>query len=276
MTSPLVNRTLSAAIIDRLRQEILRGDHRPRTQLKQDALAATYGVSRIPVREALLQLESEGLVRIEPHRGAVVTSLSRDEVEDIFALRLLLEPRLLRSSVPALTGEDLARLDRLHQAFDTAIEQGDAGRWGRLNAELHLAMYSRTNQPRSYAIVANLLQTSERYTRLQLATRQAWLRARREHADLVALCRAGDADRAAASLEAHIATVHADLSRLAELGVAGGADAGGAGVMRAAQPWPAGPARAASRALQPASQLRRRPPAGPPDMHVRTFHGDER
>ncbi len=173
MSAPLLTRTLSAAIIDRLRQEILRGDHAPESQLRQDALAAAYGVSRIPVREALLQLESEGLVRIEPHRGAVVTPLSRDEVEDVFALRLMLEPRLARSSIPALTEEDLLRLEALDQAFDEAIDKGDAARWGRLNAELHLAMYARANLPRTFSVVANLLQTSERYTRLQLATQEA-------------------------------------------------------------------------------------------------------
>ncbi len=204
MSAPLLTRTLSAAIIDRLRQEILRGDHAPETQLRQDALAAAYGVSRIPVREALLQLESEGLVRIEPHRGAVVTPLSRDEVEDVFALRLMLEPRLARSSIPALTEDDLLRLEALDQAFDEAIDKGDAARWGRLNAELHLAMYARANLPRTLSVVANLLQTSERYTRLQLATQAAWRRAQREHAELVALCRLRDAGGAAALIEAHV------------------------------------------------------------------------
>ncbi len=223
MSAPLLTRTLSAAIIDRLRQEILRGDHPPESQLRQDALAAAYGVSRIPVREALLQLESEGLVRIEPHRGAVVTPLSRDEVEDVFALRLMLEPRLARSSIPSLLDEDLTRLEALDHAFDDAIERGDAARWGRLNAELHLAMYARANLPRTFSVVANLLQTSERYTRLQLATQEAWRRAQREHADLVALCRARDAEGAVALIETHVGSVRADLSRLAGLDPAHGA-----------------------------------------------------
>ncbi len=78
-------------------------------------------------------------------------------------------------------------------------------------------MYARARQPRTLAIVASLLQTSERYTRLQLATREAWTRATREHAELIALCRAGEAEEAAKAVESHIATVHADLAIIAGL-----------------------------------------------------------
>ncbi len=216
MSTVIRTRTLAAAIIDRLRQDILAGAYSPGTQLRQDALAAAYGVSRIPVREALLQLEAEGLVQIEPHKGAVVTPISREEIDDVFALRLLLEPRLLRASLPHLTAEDGEALGRIQHAFAAAIAAGDAGRWGELNAALHMAMYARARQPRTLAVVASLLQTSERYTRLQLATQDAWQRAEREHAALVGFCRAGDADGAVALLEQHIASVHADLSRLTE------------------------------------------------------------
>ena len=209
-----ITRTIAAAVVERLRQEILSGACPPGTQLRQDALAAAYDVSRIPVREALLQLEAEGLVEIAPHKGAIVTPLSRDEIDDVFALRLLLEPRLIRSSIPLLTADDLNRLDDIQSAFVAAIAAGDAGRWGRLNAELHLAMYARARQPRTMGIVASLLQTSERYTRLQLATHVAWTRAQREHAALIAICRQRDPDAAVVAIEAHITTVHLDLKRI--------------------------------------------------------------
>ncbi|MCU0820182.1 MAG: GntR family transcriptional regulator [Beijerinckiaceae bacterium] len=218
MKNPILSRTLAGAIVERVRQEILSGEHAPGAQLRQDALAASYGVSRIPVREALLQLEAEGLVAIEPHRGAVVTPLSPEEINDVFALRRMLEPRLICSSIPELSADDLAGLDAIQGAFAAAIEAGDAGRWGRLNAELHLAMYARARQPRTLAIVASLLQISERYTRLQLATREAWERATREHAELIAFCRKREAEAAAKAVEAHIATVHADLAGIVGLG----------------------------------------------------------
>ena len=214
MTVALQTRTLSAAIADRLRQDILGGTHASGTQLRQDALAASYGVSRIPVREALFQLEAEGLVDMVPHRGAVVTSLSPDEVRDVLDLRRLLEVRLLGGSIPQLNTADFAEIDGIHAAFGEAITRQDRSRWGALNAALHLAMYRRAPMPRTLAVVQGLLQTSERYTRLQLTTEAAWQRATREHGQLIALCRSRDVAAACALLEAHISAVRADLDAM--------------------------------------------------------------
>ena len=96
----LGHRTIAAAAADELRRRILDGSYPGGRPLRQDALAEEFRISRIPVREALLQLEAEGLVRILPHRGAIVSELSIEEIEDIFELRALLEPRLLRRPVP--------------------------------------------------------------------------------------------------------------------------------------------------------------------------------
>ena len=84
MQDRLPHRTLSSAIVEQLRRAILDGTHAAGTQLRQDALAAAYQVSRIPVREALFQLEAEGLVRIEPHKGAIVAAFSLEEIDDVF------------------------------------------------------------------------------------------------------------------------------------------------------------------------------------------------
>jgi DNA-binding GntR family transcriptional regulator len=214
MTIGLKHRTLSAAIADQLRQEILSGVHASGEQLRQDALAAAYQVSRIPVREALFQLEAEGLVRIEPHKGAVVTSVSLEEVNDVFDLRLLLEERLFRRSIPALTDGDFQRIDTLQAAFAAAIGAGDVRQWGLLNAELHGALYGGARLPRTSSTVAGLLQTSDRFTRLQLSTPAAMKRAEREHAQLIALARRRAVDDACALLVRHIETVRKDLLKL--------------------------------------------------------------
>ena len=210
-TLPLRSRTLSAAIIDQLRAEILDGSQPSGSQLRQDALALAYGVSRIPVREALIQLEAEGLVQIVPHKGAVVTSLSPDEVRDVFELRAVLEPRLLAQSVSSLTDEDFSELSAIQQAFDSAIARQDSSQWGLLNAQLHMTMYRRAPLPRTLTIVAGLLQTSERYTRLHLATQQAWHRARAEHDALINLCRQGETAEACTLLADHVTQVQNDL-----------------------------------------------------------------
>ncbi|HUN13304.1 MAG TPA: GntR family transcriptional regulator [Rhabdaerophilum sp.] len=215
MNTLLRHRTLPAAIADALRKAILGGEHKAGDQLRQDRLAETFGTSRIPVREALIQLESEGFVTMVPHKGAVVTGLSRAEIDDVFDLRVLLEPRLLRHSLPRLTPEDFARLDALEGRFSAALAAGNAEEWGRLNAEFHLALYAKADLPRTLATVIGLLQTSERYTRLQLSDAARLERAMAEHRALVRLCRRGVADEAVKLLGDHVEAVRHDLLALA-------------------------------------------------------------
>lgn len=204
-------RTLSGAIVEKIRQGILAGQYPAGSQLRQDALAEAYGVSRIPVREALFQLEAEGLVRIVPQKGAVVSELSVAEINDVFELRALLEPRLLLSSAPQLDQQDFITLDKIHEAFMTATANGDVQQYGQLNAQLHMALYRRSNLPKSRQIVTSLLQTSERYTTLQLSNPGAMSRAMREHRDMINLCRSREFDKAAHFLRGHIETVREDL-----------------------------------------------------------------
>lgn len=214
MSTSLKHRTLSSAIVERLRQAILDGTHVSGDQLRQDSLAEEYGVSRIPVREALFQLESEGFVRIVPHKGAIVSELSLDEINDVFDLRALLEPRLLAQSAHFLTEEDLAALDEIQAAFKEAIASRDITLWGVLNARFHTMLYARAPLPRTIAIVAGLLQTSDRYTRLQLSSPEAMQRAEREHGELIMLCRSGAIGEACALLKRHVEAVRQDLVHL--------------------------------------------------------------
>ena len=210
----LKHRTLSAAVVDQLRQSILDGTHPAGSQLRQDALSEAYGVSRIPVREALFQLEAEGLVRIVPQKGAIVSELSLDEINDVFDLRRLLEPRMLARSAPRFEAEDFARLDDIHGNFEQAIAAGNVSAWGQINADFHMALYVRADQPRTRSIVAALLQTSDRYTRVQLSNTTAMGIAEKEHAELIALCRAKRIDDACRFLEKHIEAVRTDLLRV--------------------------------------------------------------
>jgi len=214
MSAPLKHRTLSAMITDQLRQAILDGTHPAGSQLRQDALGEAYGVSRIPVREALFQLEAEGLVKIVPQKGAIVSELSLDEINDVFDLRIILEPRMLAQSAPHFVDDDYAALDDIQRRFEKAIAAGNVSEWGQLNADFHMAMYVRARQPRTQTIVMALLQTSDRYTRMQLSTTTAMGIAEKEHAELIALCRSQQIDDACRFLERHIESVRADLLRV--------------------------------------------------------------
>ena len=151
------------------------------------------------------------LVRIVPQKGAIVSELSQAEIDDVFELRALLEPRLFRRSAPLLSPDDLDRLDEIQARYVRAIAARETERYGQLNAELHIAFYQRADMPRSRQIVASLLQTSDRYTRVQLSSVEAMNRAMAEHADLIRLCRSKDFEQAASLLETHSVAVRSDL-----------------------------------------------------------------
>lgn len=197
--------TIAERAADELRRKIVSGELPEGFQLRQDALAAEFGISRIPVREALVQLEGEGLVRIVPRKGAVVSELSIAEISELFTLRGLLEPLLLKKSAPKLTPEDFAELDIILAEYTAELQSQHLARWGELNTRLHDLLLSRAEQPRTAAIVAGLLQQTDRYTRLQLSlSTESCQRAEEEHGELVRLCKIGDVRGAAALLKRHI------------------------------------------------------------------------
>jgi DNA-binding GntR family transcriptional regulator len=197
--------TVAERAADELRRKIMSGELPEGFQLRQDALAAEFGISRIPVREALVQLEGEGLVRIVPHKGAVVSELSVDEISELFMLRGLLEPLLLKKSAPKLTSADFAELDAILAEYQRELHAQHQSRWGELNTRLHDVLMSRADQPRTMTIVTSLLQQTDRYTRLQLSlSTESCRRAEEEHAELVRLCKIGDVRGAAALLKKHI------------------------------------------------------------------------
>jgi DNA-binding GntR family transcriptional regulator len=203
--TPFSAKTVAERAADELRRKIIAGELPEGFQLRQDALAAEFGISRIPVREALVQLEGEGLVRIVPHKGAVVSELSVDEISELFMLRGLLEPLLLKKSAPRLTPADFAELDAILAEYKQELDAQHMTRWGELNTRLHDVLLSRAAQPRTSAIVASLLQQTDRYTRLQLSlSAESVQRAEEEHGELVRLCRTGEVRGAAALLKKHI------------------------------------------------------------------------
>ena len=103
---------------DLLEEAILEGDLKPGERLRAEALAQRFGTSRTPIREALLQLEAQGLVDVEPNRGAVVRSFDRDDLFDLYQLRALLEPRAAALAAPRISEQDIEALHALCEAED--------------------------------------------------------------------------------------------------------------------------------------------------------------
>src|SRR4051794_17837943 len=125
--------TVVSMTADALRDRILRAHYPEGLPLRQDAIANELGVSRIPVREALRQLEAEGLVTFSPHRGAIVSTMSLKEIRELFELRAEIESGLLRRAIPEMTAEDFARAAEILGAYDDALRSGEVSMWGTLN-----------------------------------------------------------------------------------------------------------------------------------------------
>jgi DNA-binding GntR family transcriptional regulator len=194
--SAIPRQSLTSAVADKLREEIIRGAIPEGAQLRQDAIAVQYHVSRIPVREALRQLDAEGLITIVPNRGAIVPALSPTDIEELFTIRALLEPEILKYSIPRLTDSDFYESELQHE--DHLFS------WGRLNWQFHSILYSRAERPYSMAIIRNVNNSGERYTRLQLYLTHGIKRANEEHHQILELCRHRDVGGACKLLKQHI------------------------------------------------------------------------
>jgi DNA-binding GntR family transcriptional regulator len=187
-----------------LRERILRGDYPEGEPLRQDALADELGVSRIPVREALRQLEAEGLVTFSPHRGAVVSSLSLDEIHELFELRADIESDLLGRAIPAMTTEQLDRAVDLLDDFEIALATGEATRWGPLNWHFHAALYAPANRNFTMGVLQKLHQHSDRYFRMEVLLAQGGGRANDEHRAIAKAVGEKDIPLASDLMRAHI------------------------------------------------------------------------
>jgi DNA-binding GntR family transcriptional regulator len=197
--------SLTSAVADKLRDQIIRGEIPEGAQLRQEAIATQYQVSRVPVREALRQLDAEGLISIVPNRGAIVPALSPADIEELFSIRALLEPEVLKVSIPHLTEDDFSEADAVLRKYVNELRRDDhVSAWGRLNWQFHSILYSRANQPRFMGIIRNVNNNGERYTRLQLYLTHGMKRANEEHHQILEFCRQRDVAQACQLLRQHI------------------------------------------------------------------------
>jgi DNA-binding GntR family transcriptional regulator len=203
--SAIPRQSLTSAVAEKLREQIIRGELPEGSQLRQDVIAAKYHVSRIPVREALRQLDAEGLITIVPNRGAIIPQLSPKDIEELFAIRALLEPEVLRLSIPRLTPVDFAAAEAALSKYVGELErESHIATWGQLNSQFHSTLYSRAERPHFMAIIRNVNHSGERYTRLQLYLTHGVKRANEEHHQMLELCRKRNVEAACELLRRHI------------------------------------------------------------------------
>jgi DNA-binding GntR family transcriptional regulator len=204
---PSITRTVTDALVETLRDEIVRGDLIPGQYLRLEEIAGRFDVSTMPVREALRDLEAEGLVTIFPHRGAIVTRLSADELQDIYDIRMVLEEMATRFAVPLMTE---ATLDELTSLLDQMEDhQGHVATLVKLNLQFHTTLYATSGRSHLCELNRMLRCRTQHYLHLYSVEvgSDNFLQTQGEHRAILEACRRGDAEQAAIIMHNHVAQV---------------------------------------------------------------------
>lgn len=200
-------RTVQAArIVDELREQILSGDREPGSRLGQELLAAEFGASRMPIREALRALEAEGLVKVKAHSGAWVSGLDKDEFEQCYKLREVIEPLAIAESLPNLSADQIEEAARLSEAIEQTGGAQGLRAFMRLDREFHLLTYSGVTFPFLTEVITRLWNSTQPYRRelVRQMLPGAFRSTCAEHVLIVDALRRGDADAASSLVKLHI------------------------------------------------------------------------
>jgi DNA-binding GntR family transcriptional regulator len=202
MDLAIERRTAHQLVLETLRRAILTGKIPGGTRLVQADIAEQLQVSTTPVREALRDLATEGLIKLDAHRGAEVKSLNRDEVSEIYRLRRILEPEAMRLAIERMTADELATAADIQRRADT---EEDTAAWVELNHEFHSVFVKAARSPRLAGILQALHDAAGMYiaaTLVQQTGRRS--EANREHHQLLTAVRRRDVQGATGILLAHV------------------------------------------------------------------------
>ncbi|MES2290836.1 MAG: GntR family transcriptional regulator [Pseudomonadota bacterium] len=206
----IIVRNLSDQLVSLLRDRILSGQVNNDLPIRQDALAAELGVSKIPLREALARLEEEGLVASQANRGFYVRPMTTEEAEEVYALRIRLEPdAMMRAAERASKEERKHAIDLAERMDEIQKEHGEGV--GAFNRRFHHALYAPSRQPVTVNILDRLQVLSERYVRKHLEPLGRDERANEEHRGLLAAWLACDTETLRELARAHTAKTLDDL-----------------------------------------------------------------
>jgi len=195
----LTTRTLADAVAQQLREAIVTGELRPGQPLWQEQLAERFGVSRVPIREALRHLAAEGLVTMQSHRSACVTSLSRSELEELIVIASALDTASVERAIPRLTTNELDHMKdclvRMQKVMDRPQE------WLNLNVEFHLITIRASGWPRLESLIIEARRNLGRYV-LPMYERavEEW---DRQHGAIYKALLAGNEEQTKREIQAH-------------------------------------------------------------------------
>jgi DNA-binding GntR family transcriptional regulator len=163
-----VHESLAQGVTRQIREAILDGRLAPGVRIRQEELAQRFGTSRIPVRDALRQLESEGLITLKPNSGAWVSRMDYDEYSELYRLREVVEPFAIAQSAPNMTDAILQRLTELADELERSAD--DLTRWLELDRRFHLESYSAAPMPRVLAMCEAFWNQTQQYRRAHHST----------------------------------------------------------------------------------------------------------
>lgn len=189
-------------VTDRLRRALLSGEIQPGARIKVAELEKTFGVSHIPIREAVRRLETEGLIVALPQRAAVAAGVDLDDLQGLYDLRRIIECSVIRRSIDSMTDEQVERVGVALAELESVAEDHDAPRFWELHRDFHWALL----EPGATAWIQRVLDqvwlASQRYVRLFVSTTIE--DAMRDHRELYELCKSRDGKRATELLEHHL------------------------------------------------------------------------
>ena len=201
VSGPIPAHLARSVIEETLRAAILDGRIPCGTALRQQDLADLFGVSRMPVREALRQLEAQSLLHVVTHKGAVVAPLIEDNSAETYALRMLLESEALRLSIPLLTETDLSEAEACINALEC---EKDYTEIGRLNRLFHMVLYGKAPNQRLLTLVEHGLNEEERFLRFNLEAMGLGETSQEDHRELLSLVAQKKVDESILTLRNHL------------------------------------------------------------------------
>jgi DNA-binding GntR family transcriptional regulator len=188
--------TVTEYTVKILRNKILDGEYPFGSRLDQQALAEELGTSVIPIRESLRQLEGEGLVRLQPRRGAFVVDLSVDSLREIYLIREALEELAVQQAVPNLSPQELVQLAAVIEEMESATANYHFSKLLDLNRTFHFLIYGKSEMPKLVELIASLWQQSALYRSLYTYLPERTAQALAEHKEIYEACRRADTSAA--------------------------------------------------------------------------------
>jgi DNA-binding GntR family transcriptional regulator len=211
--------TQAERLADQIAASVLSGDFQPGFRLDEQMLAEKYGVSRTPVREALRQLASTGLIEIKPRRGATVASVTSAQLETLFGAMAEIEATCSRLAALTMTPIERRRLHSMHESMAEIVARNDSEAFAAANLTFHSVIYAGAHNEVIAEFATALRRRLAPFRKAQFRTAGRLPRSQEEHGDVVRAILAGDAQAAHATMFHHMSLVEDSFERLAAAAV---------------------------------------------------------